>query len=85
MHLRSGARYRELRHRVKALGNEAGKVLRSNHVAFHGQGVKFDIIIQTADLISVITTMFQVKKTRLREVSLSIQSKNYRTHTVCSN
>lgn len=85
MHLRSRARYRELRHRVKALGNEAGKVLRSNHVTFHGRGVKLDIVIGTADLISVVTTMLQVKRIKLREVSLSIQSKHYRMHTVCSN
>lgn len=59
-----------------------GKVLRSKHVAFHGQGVKPDIIIQTADLISVVMTMFQVKKTRLREVSLSIQQIISNAHCV---
>ena len=82
VHLRSGARYKELRHRVKALGNEVGKVLRSNHAAFHGQGVKPDIIIQTAHLISVVMTMFQVKKIRLREVSLSIQQIISNAHCV---
>lgn len=82
VHLRRGARYREPRHRVKALGNEVGKVLRSNRMAFQGQGVKLDIIIRTADLISVVTTMFQVKKIRLREFSLSIQQILSNAHCV---
>lgn len=50
-------------------------------MAFHGQGVKPDVIIQTADLISVVMTMFQVKKMTQR--GFFIQPANNIECTLC--